>query len=121
MRPFGSSDGEAVLRQRRARDGGACAGQYAFEGVAPGMYEVYATTAHGVSAGFIELTLDRDTESASIQLTALPRVEFLTRHPNSSVRENIPVKVSGRRQDFSEAEVERDIVTPRTMLAPGRW
>jgi hypothetical protein len=82
---------------------------------------VYATTAHGASAGFIELTLDRDTESASIQLTALPRVEFLTRHPNSSVRENIPVKVSGRRQDFSEAEVERDIVTPRTMLAPGRW
>lgn len=100
---------------------GACAGQYSFDGVAPGLYEVYAVTARGTSAGFIELSLDRDTESASIQLTALPRVEFITRRPNSSVRENIPVKVRGRRQDLSEADAERDIDTPRAALAPGRW
>ena len=40
-----------------------CPGQYAFEGVAPGIYEVFAVTQRGTSFGFVELSLDRDTDS----------------------------------------------------------
>ena len=121
MRPFGSSDGEAVLRQRRARDGGACAGQYAFEGVAPGMYEVYATTAHGVSAGFIELTLDRDTESASVSANgasaggahnAPPEFQCSRKHSRESQRPAAGPVGSRSRTRYRDA---------KNHVAPGRW
>jgi len=101
--------------------GGACAGQYAFDGVAPRLYEVYATAAHGVSAGFIELTLDRDTESASVSANgasaggahnAPPEFQCSRKHSRESQRPAAGPVGSRSRTRYRDA---------KNHVAPGRW
>jgi hypothetical protein len=106
----------------RRRTQTACpVGGYKFEGLAPGVYEVFATLPDGAASGFTELFLDRDSEAGNVQVTQAPAVDIEVRRAASNVLADIPLTLTGRRQDLSEAEAERDIARPRTTLAPGHW
>ena len=90
-------------------------GGYQFDGLAPGVYEVFATLPDGSAAGFIELFLDRDYGSGTVQVTKSPIVDIEVR------RADIAVALSGRRQDMSEGDAPHDIARPRATLTPGHW
>ena len=96
-------------------------GGYKFEGLAPGVYEVFATLADGGTSGFIEFFLDRDSDAGNVQVTQAPTVDIEVRRAGSNALADIPLALTGRRQDLSEAEAERDIARPRATLAPGHW
>ena len=96
-------------------------GGYRFEGLAPGAYEIFATLPDGSASGFIELFLDRDSEAGNVQITQAPAVDIEVRRTGSNAVADIPLALTGRRQDLSEAEAERDIRRPRATLAPGHW
>ncbi len=109
---------ETGRRQARA----ACPlSGYRFEGLAPGLYEIFAETANQAESGFVELTLDRDSERGSLQLAAAPDVAFEVRMGGATPRTDIPVVLTGRRLEISEVEAERTIAMPRTRLSAGYW
>ena len=105
---------------RRSTEAG-CAGGYRFEDLAAGAYEVFATLRDDTAAGFIELSVRRDTDAANVPVQQLPTVDIEVRRPGSSDVADIPFKLIGRRQDLSETEPTREITGPRTTLAPGYW
>jgi len=96
-------------------------GGYLFEGLAPADYEVFATLQDGAASGFIELFLGRDNLAATVQVTSAPAVDIEVRRAGSGAVANIPVRLTGRRDDLSETENEHEIKGPRTTLAPGHW
>jgi hypothetical protein len=96
-------------------------GGYQFKELAPAVYEVVATLTDGKASGFTELFLDRDNETVHVQVTQLPTVEIEVRRPGSNSAVEIPVTLTGRRQDLAETEPMREIKGPRTTLAPGHW
>jgi hypothetical protein len=106
----------------RRRTQTACPqGGYKFEGLAPGVHEVFATQQDGSAAGFTELFVDRDSEAGSVQITQSPTVDIEVRRAGTNAVVDIPLTLTGRRQDLSEAEAEREIARPRLTLAPGHW
>jgi len=100
---------------------GACGRPYTFQGLAPGAYEVFATSSDETQSGFAELFLDRDSANGDVQLIANPQVDFEARRPGSTSPIKVPMKISGRRQDLAEADTEREINALRSVLAPGHW
>jgi hypothetical protein len=96
-------------------------GEYQFEGLAPAVYEVFATLQNGASAGFIELFLDGDSSKGNVQITQAPTVDFEVRRAGSNTPADIPIALGGRRQDLSETEPWQEIARPRATLAPGHW
>ncbi len=106
----------------RRRTQTACpVGGYKFQGLAPGVYEVFATLQDGSVSGFTELFLDRDSDAGNVQVMQAPTVDIEVRRAGSNAVADIPLTLTGRRQDLSEAEAEREIGRPRTTLAPGHW
>jgi hypothetical protein len=99
----------------------SCLGGYRFEGLAPAGYEVFATLKDGTAAGFIELSVARDYDAATIQIQQAPTVDIEVRRAGSNVPVDVPVRLTGRRQDLSEIEPEHEITGRRTTLAPGHW
>ncbi len=98
-----------------------CKGGYRFDGLAPAVYEVFATVRDGAASGFIELFLDRNNEAGHVQVMQLPAVDIEVRMAGSKSIIDIPLRLTGRRQDQSETETEHEIRGPRTTLAPGHW
>jgi len=96
-------------------------GYYRFEGVAPGVYEVFAVVDSGNAAGYIELFVDRDSENGNVQALELPNVTIDVVRAGSNAPPQVPVQLIGRRQDLSETETTSDIPLPRAKLAPGHW
>lgn len=96
-------------------------GSYLFEGLAPAVYEVFATLPDGSASGFIELFVDRDNDTATVQITRPPTVDTEVRRAGSNTPADIQIVLSGRRQDLSETEPWQEITRPRTTLAPGQW
>jgi hypothetical protein len=96
-------------------------GTYQFDGLAPAVYEVFATMQDSSASGFTEMFVDQDTDSGNVQVLQVPMVEIEVRRVGSNARIDIPAKLIGRRQDMSETEPAREIVGPRTTLAPGHW
>jgi len=105
----------------RRRTQTACKGAYKFDGLAPGVYEVFATLQDGTAAGFTDLLLDHNTEGVNVPVLQLPIVDFEVRRAGSNSIVNIPVRVTGRRQDLSETDADREIGNTRASLAPGHW
>ena len=100
---------------------GSCLGNYSFEGLGPGTYEVFATKrGEGADAGFIELRLDGNSNNGDIRISQLQRTDFVVRRAGASGAANIPVTIYGHRQDLSESEDDKEIPL-RSMLAPGQW
>jgi Carboxypeptidase regulatory-like domain len=100
---------------------GACARGYAFPGLSPAVYQVFAEKPGGTDAGFLELFADRDITSANVMLRPLPEVYFEVRRGATSSDAKAPVTITGRRVDLSGAGDEREIKFPRDKLAPGHW
>src|SRR5260370_14146239 len=48
-------------------------------------------------------------------------IDIEVRRAGSNVIADIPVKLTGRRQDQSESEPSREISLPHPTLAPGHW
>ena len=107
--------------RRHAQTGCGFPFRYAFEALSPGVYELSAMLQNAPSAGFLELFVDRDTDSANIQILQLPPMEIEVRRAGSNAVADIPVTLIGRRQDLSESEPPRDIAGPRVTLPPGHW
>ncbi len=105
----------------RSRAQTSCPGGYQFEGLSPGVYEVFALSQDGSASGFLELFVDQNTSSGNVQVLQLPFVDIEVRRAGASTPSDSNVKLIGRRQDLSETETEREIKGPRTKLAPGHW
>ena len=105
--------------RRRAQT--ACKQSYRFDGLAPAVYEVFATLPDGSASGFIELALEQDSDAGNVQVMQLPSVDTEIRSAGSGSVIDTPVVLTGRRQDLSETEDAHEIKGPRTALAPGHW
>lgn len=97
-----------------------CGGYYAFESIALGAYELFATYPDGSGGGFLEMSVSQNTESANIQLMRPPLVQFEVRSASGEASQ-AAVHVVGRRADLSAAEPAQEIMLPRATLAPGHW
>lgn len=96
-----------------------CGNMYRFDGLAPGVYEVFATTPDGMSAAYLEIPLERDHDAASLQLMQVPRVSFDVRRVGTNARVDAPISLVGRRQDPSDAAPPEELKSG--FLAPGHW
>ena len=94
---------------------------YHFEGLAPGVHEVFAELQGGAAAAFTELYLDHDMNGVNLQVTPVTAVEFEVRRASSYAELHIPIKLFGRRQDLAEVETEQEIKLARATLSPGHW
>jgi hypothetical protein len=98
-----------------------CNVPYMFEGLAPGLYEVFAELPGGTESGYTELFLDHDSESGNVRVMPPPKVDFEVRRAGSTNPGNIPMTLMGRRQDLSEVESDHGIDVPRATLSAGHW
>ncbi len=98
----------------------ACTGGYHFEGLPPATYEVFAQTPDGL-VGFIEITVERNFEAATISLGAMPEVTIDVRDASTRAVSRIPVTLYGHRQDLADLGSDVEIKGPHTELAPGHW
>jgi protocatechuate 3,4-dioxygenase beta subunit len=98
-----------------------CNGGYAFDGLAPGAYEVFAAYSDNSGSGFVELQLDRYSQLGNVQVMSAPQVEFEVRSAANGGVVKTPVDVIGRRDDLSGSDAPRQIATPRAPLPAGHW
>jgi hypothetical protein len=94
---------------------------YVFEGLAPDPYEILAAYDDLGGFGFVELTLDHDSDLGNVQLMKAPTVDFEFRNAADRSLTNSLTTVFGRRDDLSGSDLPVKIATPRTILAPGHW
>jgi protocatechuate 3,4-dioxygenase beta subunit len=99
-----------------------CNERYTFDALAPALYEVFAVVQGGGESGFVELFVDRDSDNGSVRLMPPPRVDFeVFRSGSGKLVSDVPISLTGRRQDLSEIENERKIDLPRATLEAGHW
>jgi hypothetical protein len=99
---------------------GSCAGGYGFNGLAPAMYELFATYADGLGSGFAERFIGQNTQMPMQLVTTHPSsIEVINATTRAPLR--IPVKLIGRRDDLSGAEPPREFLPPSARLSAGYW
>jgi hypothetical protein len=99
---------------------GSCAGGYLFNGLAPAMYELFATYADGLGSGFAERFIGQNTQMPMQLVTTNPSsIEVRSSTTRAPLR--IPVKLIGRRDDLSGAEPPREFLPPSARLSAGYW
>ena len=98
-----------------------CAGRYLFENLAPAAYEIFAEKEGGGDAGFLEMFVDRDSETGTIQLGPQPVVSIVVEGSAGAAITRPSFLLTGRRQDLTESGPEREIKMPQSTLAPGYW
>jgi hypothetical protein len=94
---------------------------YVLEGLAPAPYEILATYDDPDGFGFVELSLDHNSDLGNVQVMKPPTVDFEFRNAADKSIVNTPVTAIGLRDDLSENNLPAKISTPRTTLAPGHW
>jgi hypothetical protein len=94
---------------------------YVLEGLAPGPYEILATYDDPGGFGFVELSLDHDSDLGNVQLMKAPVVDFQFRNAADKSIVSSSVTMIGRRDDLSASDLPLKIATPRATLAPGHW
>ncbi len=99
----------------------ACASSYVLEGLAPAPYEILGTYDDPGGFGFVELSLDHNSDLGNIQLMKAPTVDIEFRNPADRSVVNTPVTLIGRRDDLSGSNLPIKIDSPRATLAPGHW
>ena len=103
-------------------------GNFQFNPMAPGKYELYAQAAAdrrtgGMLAGFQTLELDHDRGDVRISLLTQPGVEFFFEDSKGRPVDSRPLQVMARRKDLSgdgKPETLR-LSNNRARLLPGRW
>lgn len=106
---------------RQTKQTGCAPAQFQFDGLAPAVYEIFATSTRGTDAGFAELYLEQNNDSLGLTLQPPPEVTFEFRRGGAYLRPAPPIRMSGRRQDLSNLDEERAILSPKTALPPGHW
>jgi hypothetical protein len=99
----------------------ACAGSYVLEGLAPAPYEILATYDDPGGFGFVELSLDHNSDLGNVQLMKAPTVDIEFRNAADRSIVSTPVTVIGRRDDLSGSDLPIKVPSPRAILAPGHW
>jgi hypothetical protein len=89
-----------------------CARAYRFDGVPPGLYEIFATLPDGSATGYTEVLLAGSSDGGNVFLSPPPLVEVVS---------NVPVTLIGFRRDYSESPKPQEIAGRRVPLAPGHW
>jgi protocatechuate 3,4-dioxygenase beta subunit len=98
-------------------------GQFSFEGVAPGRYDLLAETVDHQWAGFRALVVDNDTESAGLSLNRMPQAQFAIDDDKGNQIPADKVKLMARRKDLDgpgETQILK-IVKDAAPLTPGLW
>lgn len=102
------------------------AGNFQFNPVAPGQYELYAQAPGGRSgtlAAYVPLQLDRDRRDIRIPLGQVPSVQFVFEEGKGQAIDSRSLQVMARRKDLSgdgRPETLR-LTRDRVPLLPGRW
>ncbi|MEO7651286.1 MAG: carboxypeptidase-like regulatory domain-containing protein [Bryobacteraceae bacterium] len=104
----------------RRQTSGRCNGAYAFEGVAPGYYEISALIGETAS-GFFEQSLEQRSDNASIEVQPFQHVDFEFINENRQPVPDFKAAIFLRRADAYGAEEPRVIKAERTTLAAGYW
>jgi len=99
----------------------ACAGSYVLEGLAPAAYEILGTYDDPEGFGFVELTLDHNSDLGNVQLMKAPTVDIEFRNSTDRSIVATPVTIIGHRDDLSGNDLPIKIPSPRATLAPGHW
>jgi protocatechuate 3,4-dioxygenase beta subunit len=105
--------------KRSARS--ACAGSYVLEGLAPALYEILATYEDPGGFGFVELSLDHNSDLGNVQLMKPPQVDIEFRNAADKSMISTSFNLVGRRDDLSSSDLPIKIPSPRATLAPGHW
>lgn len=100
---------------------GPTPGSFRFDGMAPGLYEVFAVAQDGGASGFLELHLGGNLDGVNISLMKTPPVTVEVRRSGSRAPAEVPVRVTGRRQNLSATGTEVEVISRRTSLSPGYW
>jgi hypothetical protein len=95
-----------------------CGQTYQFAGLAPGGYEVLAEVQGGriPMAGFVELFLDRDSETGTIRAGEAPLVQILDERTHGLNN----LTLTGQRQDLAGPGTEIEIHSNQRVV-PGNW
>ena len=99
----------------------ACGSNYTFVSLSPAVYEITAENMNGKESGYIELFTDKTNNSANVKLQPPPTVHFETIRAGSRSRTDIPITITGRRQDLYEAAAIQQIPTPQANMLAGHW
>lgn len=100
----------------------ACNGGYQFDGLSPATYEISAATEDGTYGGFIEVSLDRDSQSGTVELGLVKPVDVQVVMAGTNARPPVGVRIYGRRVNSAEVAPELEIhAQPAPLLAPGYW
>ena len=100
---------------------GPTPGGYRFEGMAPGLYEVFAVAQDGSASGFLELHLGGNMEGANVSLVKNLPVKVDVLRSGSRSATDIAVKLTGRRQNLSETGSDIEVISKRTVTRTGYW
>jgi protocatechuate 3,4-dioxygenase beta subunit len=97
-----------------------CGATFSFPGLSPAVYEITAENLKNPESGYTELFIDKATTSASVKVQPSPTIDFEVRRSGSNSVANIPVTITGRRQDLYGAGAEQQIRNHAALLA-GHW
>lgn len=104
-------------------------GNFHFDSVAPGLYEIYAQaqgdrrTGGGVQAGFAPLVVDREATEVRVRLGSLADLQILVEDSNGKPVDFALFQVMSRHKDLSgdgKSEALR-LQQGHASLLPGRW
>lgn len=99
-----------------------CGEGYRFENMAPGAYEIYSAVVGAQSnLGFTELSIDRDTESATVQCRVRAAMGVRVVQSGGVRAEMNAVKLRARRLDLAESGPDVELSASRALLGPGYW
>jgi len=93
-------------------------GNFSFEGVAPGTYELFAQTQR--QAGWARILVDRDQE-ARLEMYPLQAARFSVSEKEGNKVDPKSVSLFARRKDLDADGPVIPLVNGRTLLAPGNW
>ncbi len=103
--------------------GADAAGNFGFEGLAPGLYEL---TVEGLMYGtpasrYERIVLDKDMEGIRINLTPSPMVEVVIEEREGAKIDPKGITVQARRKDLAGEGPPKTLSAERTVLSEGRW
>jgi hypothetical protein len=94
-------------------------GNFVFEGVAPGTYDLFAQT--GRYAGWMRLLVDRNTENLRLDLNSVEPIRFSVSERANTQIDVRSVALFARRKDLDGDGPVVPLVNNRTSLTPGNW
>jgi hypothetical protein len=102
-------------------------GNFRFNPVAPGAYELYAQAPAdsklGIQAAYLALNVNSDRSDLRLTLRPLPQLQFIFRDTNGQLIDYRAVRVMARRKDLAGTGKTQtlELAGDRLAFLPGRW